>query len=143
MPCGGCGRRPALAGLTAGLLIAAVALGAVTVRDLNDAGQRRKTERGEAQNLLLKAEQDAAAGHYEQARDYLDQLTPRLTSAAVSDDLRAAAARVTTEVDGRLTARATLARFLALRAMRRSSTPRREITGRRRTGPPRRCLSSA
>ncbi len=110
-------RHPAWAGLAAGLLVAVVSLGAVEVRDLVNARQKREAVGAEAAMLFLKAEADAETGQYDQARNHLDKLA-RLTLTDVPDvpdDLRHATARLTTEVDGILAARVTLTRFLALR----------------------------
>jgi tetratricopeptide (TPR) repeat protein len=107
-------RRPAWAGLAAGMLLATAALAAVEVRDLHDARQRRAAARDEARELLHKAEQDAGDGRYDQARDRLRQLGPRLRSADMPPEWYASAERLTTEVNGRLDARATHDQFLAL-----------------------------
>ena len=107
-------RHPAWAGLAAGLLLAVAALGVFQIRNLHNIRQNRESQRADARQLLVKAETTAAEGKYNRAREHLDRLAPYLTSSDIADEWRSSADRLTREVDGRLIARATYARFLTL-----------------------------
>jgi tetratricopeptide (TPR) repeat protein len=107
-------RHPAWAGLAAGLVIAAVALGCVTVSNLREAQRRRDAARDHAYDLLDKARGANAAGQYDQALAHLHQLAPLLNEAGVPEQVRASADILTREVEGRVEARELLKQFEVL-----------------------------
>ncbi len=108
-------RHPAWSGLAAGLLVAVAVLISFQVRSIQNARQQRAAQRDAVRALLDTAEATLKEGQYEQAREALDSVEPRLASPDLPDTFRADAARLNREVNGRLRARTTHHLFLERR----------------------------